>query len=144
MKWNKQCVNIMADKIINKTIYKKAQYNVRTNCDILKTKYHDIYSLKFILKDLGENIFGKKFLGNFPKSWDFNKHHVVVRFLARMSAMGKNVFNKDDVIVYGKAFTTHAGMGNNELMLLSELELPLSIKELTEFKNKNKIKILTI
>ena len=122
-----------------KTIYKNGEYNVICNCIILKNKYGK-QSLKYKLDDYAENLFGKDFLGSFPKAWDFNKTPAVVAFLARMSANGKMSF-EDETIVYGKIYDNHAGFGTGELMLLSEIEFPYSIKEVNELVKKNKIKI---
>ena len=126
--------------MVNKEIYQNAEYNVVTDCWLLKQKHGD-QPLKYKLKDYAKNLFGNDFLGNYPDAWDFNKSPAVVSFLARMSAYGKSFFDNSDTIVYGKIFTLHAGFSVGELMLLRELDLSLSIKEVQELINSNKIKI---
>ena len=126
--------------MVNKEIYQNAEYDVVTNCRILKNKYGED-PLKYKLEDFAKNLFGNDFLGTYPDAWDFNQTPAVVAFLARMSAIGKTVFDSSDTIVYGKIFTIHAGFSTGELMLLRELDLPLSIKEVQELVKSNKIKI---
>ncbi len=124
-------------KIVN--IYKNGEYNVVSSCDYLKNKYKE-KPVKYVLLDYAKNVFGDNFLGDYPNKWNFKKVPAIVSFLARMSAMGIETFD-NHTIVYGKIYNVHKGFGLGELMLLSEIELPISIKELNKLVKENKIKI---
>jgi hypothetical protein len=120
------------------TIYLNGEYTVVNPSYINENKY--ITNPKFILEETADVVFGKKWLGKYPKSFDFDKNPIIVNFLARMSAQGMENF-KDETIVYGKIYETLSRFGINELFLLKELEFQKSIKELNILLTKSKIKI---
>lgn len=120
------------------TIYLNGEYTVVNYSYINENKY--ITNPKFILEETADVVFGKKWLGKYPKSFDFDKKPIIVNFLSRMSAQGMENF-KDETIVFGKLFESISTFGVNELFLLKELEFQKSIKELNILLTKSKIKI---
>lgn len=120
------------------TIYLNGEYNVITNSPMIQKNYGD--NPKFLLENTADVVLGKKWLGNYPHSFDFDKRKIVVNFLSRMSAQGiENL--KDEIVVCGKLYDTLSPFGINKLFLLRELEFQKSIKELDELLTKCKIKI---
>ena len=122
----------------NETIYLNAEYKVISKSPMIQKQYNN--KPKFLLVDTADVVFGKKWLGKYPKARDFDRRPIVVNFLARMSAQGIENF-KNETIVFGKLYETIAPFGISELFLWRELEMQHSVGEFQNLLKKNKIKI---
>jgi len=120
------------------TIYLNAEYKVISKSPMIQKKYGN--NPKFLLEDTADVVLGKKWLGTYPKAWDFDRRPIVVTFLARMSAQGIEDF-KNETILYGKLYDTISPFGISELFLLKELQLEHSVVEFDNLLTKDKIKI---
>tara|TARA_B100001094_G_scaffold333070_2_gene408332 strand:- start:3224 stop:3607 length:384 start_codon:yes stop_codon:yes gene_type:complete len=125
-------------------IYLNAKYIVKDDSDFIIDKYGRNPS--FILDDTANAVLGKKWLGDFPDKWNFDRRPIVLNFLARMSNRELNDL-KNYIIVYGKVVPKNQEkhyFGLAELFLFRDLELEYDIKEFRRLIKKNQIKIKTL
>lgn len=125
-------------------IYLNAKFIVRDNSDYIVEKYGR--NPKFILEDTAEVVLGKKWLGDFPDKWNFDKRPIVLNFLARMSNRELNDLSHY-TIVYGKVAPQKQRnhyFALSELFLYRDLELDYDIRDFKNAIKLNQIKIKTL